>query len=145
MISVYLDNCCYNRPYDDQSQFTVYLEAEAKLHIQKLIKDKKLNLVYSFVSEYENSNNPHNTRKAFIFDFFKNASVFVDSSYLEEATALAAEIMTTGVKKMDAYHVAAAIIGKADYFLTTDKRLLKYKTEKIKMTNPIDFVRIPEV
>ncbi len=145
MISVYLDNCCYNRPYDDQNQLTIHLETEAKLYVQKLITENKLKLVYSFVSEYENSKNPHNSRKETILDFFKNASVFVDSSYLEKATVLAAEIMTTGVKKMDAYQVAAAIIGKADYFLTTDKRLLKYKTEKIKMINPIDFVRILEV
>ncbi len=35
MISVYLDNCCYNRPYDDQNQPKVYLETQAKLLIQK--------------------------------------------------------------------------------------------------------------
>lgn len=145
MISVYFDNCCYNRPYDDQSQLKVHLEAEAKLHIQRLITEKKLNLVYSFISEYENSNNPYNVRKSSIFDFFKNASVFVDYSYLEEVTALAAEIAATGVKKMDAYQVPSAIIGKADYFLTTDKRVLKYSTEKIQIMNPLDFVRVVEV
>ena len=47
--------------------------------------------------------------------------------------------METGVKKMDALHVASAIIGKADYFLTTDIRLLKYSTDKIHIINPIDF------
>lgn len=52
MISVYLDNCCYNRPYDDQEQLKVHLETEAKMHIQKMITDKKIKLVYSFVSEF---------------------------------------------------------------------------------------------
>ena len=136
MISVYLDNCCYNRPYDDQNQLRVHLEAEAKMYVQRMITDKKLNLVYSFISEFENNNNPHSVRKSSIFDFFKNAA---------EVTALAAEITATGVKKMDAYHVASAIIGKADYFLTTDKRVLKYSTEKIQIMNPLDFVRIVEV
>ena len=28
---VYLDNCCYNRPYDDQSQVRISLESQAKL------------------------------------------------------------------------------------------------------------------
>lgn len=42
MISVYLDNCCYNRPYDDQKQLKVHLEAEAKMHIQNMITDKKI-------------------------------------------------------------------------------------------------------
>lgn len=36
---IYLDNRCYNRPYDDQSQLRISLEAQAKLHIQEMIKD----------------------------------------------------------------------------------------------------------
>ena len=32
---VYLDNCCLNRPYDDQTNLNVHLEAEAKVFIQK--------------------------------------------------------------------------------------------------------------
>ena len=31
---VYLDNCCYNRPFDDQAQLRIRLETEAKLEIQ---------------------------------------------------------------------------------------------------------------
>lgn len=41
---------------------------------------------------------------------------------------------------MDSWHVSCALIANADYFLTTDKRLLKYKTDSIKMINPIDFI-----
>ena len=139
-ISVYLDNCCYNRPYDDQSQLKVHLEAMAKMHVQKLITDKQISLVYSFISEFENNNNPHILRKISISNFFRNATVFVDSTHLDEVTAIAAEIAATGIKKMDSYQVACAIVGKADYFLTTDKRLLKYSTDKIKIINPIDFI-----
>jgi hypothetical protein len=32
---LYLDNCSFNRPYDDQSLLKNYLEAEAKTYIQK--------------------------------------------------------------------------------------------------------------
>ncbi len=35
---VYLDNCCYNRPFDDQAQPSVRLETEAKLLIQTLMR-----------------------------------------------------------------------------------------------------------
>ena len=31
---IYLDCCALNRPYDDLTQMTVNLEAQAKLHIQ---------------------------------------------------------------------------------------------------------------
>ncbi len=29
-MKVYLDNCCFNRPFDDQSQLKIRLESEAK-------------------------------------------------------------------------------------------------------------------
>lgn len=35
---VYLDNCCYNRPFDDQTQLKVRLETEAKLFVQGLMR-----------------------------------------------------------------------------------------------------------
>ena len=34
---IYLDNCCFNRPYDDQSQLRISLETQAKLYIQGMI------------------------------------------------------------------------------------------------------------
>jgi hypothetical protein len=34
---LYLDNCCFNRPYDDQAYLTIKLESEAKLFVQKEI------------------------------------------------------------------------------------------------------------
>ena len=60
---VYLDNCSYNRPYDDQSQLRISLETQAKLQIQRMIKDKKLDLVSSYVLAYENSRNPNESKK----------------------------------------------------------------------------------
>jgi len=44
---VYLDNCCFNRPYDDQGFLSIYLETQAKLSIQDLIsKNSKLFLIW---------------------------------------------------------------------------------------------------
>ncbi len=31
---IYLDNCCFNRPFDDQKQIRIRIETEAKLYIQ---------------------------------------------------------------------------------------------------------------
>ena len=56
-MKVYLDNCCYNRPYDDQTQIRIHLETEAKLHIQDMIKNSEFALVTSYVLEYENGKN----------------------------------------------------------------------------------------
>ena len=53
---------------------------------------------------------------------------------------IAEEIMATGVKEKDAYHVASAIYAGCEYFISTDIRLLKYKSEKIRLVTPIEFV-----
>ncbi len=55
------------------------------------------------------------------------------------------EIMATGVKVKDAHHVACAIAASCDYLLTTDKRLLQYKTDEIELLNPVDFIERLEV
>lgn len=41
---IYLDNCCFNRPFDDQSQLRIRLETEAKLVVQDLIRSRRLEL-----------------------------------------------------------------------------------------------------
>lgn len=138
---VYLDNCCYNRPYDDQSQLRISLETQAKLHIQDLIKEQQLELVTSYVLWYENSQNPYEMRKKAISEFIKkNTSEYIDADKAEAMSLEAKKIMDTGVKMKDAYHVACAVFASCDYFLTTDIRLLKYKTDRIKLMNPIEFI-----
>ena len=138
---LYLDNCCYNRPYDDQTQLTISLETQAKLHIQRLIKNGGAELVTSYVLRYEAEKNPHISAKNSIISFIEQyTKIYVSNSKQAEIEQIAEEIQKTGVKKMDSLHVACAIISSAEYFLSTDKRLLKYQTEKIKIVNPIEFI-----
>lgn len=141
-MKIYLDNCCYNRPYDDQSQLRISLETQAKLYVQDLIRQKKLNLVSSYVLWYENSQNPFEIRKRSISEFIqKNTIEYIGIDKAEDIKRKADEIMKTGVKTKDAYHVACAIYANCDYFFTTDDRLLKYATDEIQIVNPIDFIK----
>ena len=68
-MKIYLDNCCFNRPYDDQSQMRIHLETQAKLHIQDLIKSRQIELVTSYMLEYENGKNKLGKRKQVIANF----------------------------------------------------------------------------
>ncbi|MDR1376842.1 MAG: PIN domain-containing protein [Synergistaceae bacterium] len=138
---IYLDNCCYNRPFDDQLQIRIALESQAKLYIQRLIVEKKIELVMSYVSRFENTANPHVTRRNAIDDFFRNAKFYVDYSFAADVEKIAKSIMRSGVKAKDALHIACAIEGRCDYLLTTDDRVLKYLSSQIKICNPIDFLR----
>ena len=141
-MKVYLDNCCYNRPYDDQSHLRISLETQAKLFIQNLIREKKIELVTSYVLFYENSKNPHPNRSDAIFNFFKNATQHVDSSNNNAVLESAKQIQSAGIKTADACHIACAELTGCDYFLTTDDRILKYKSEKIVIMNPIQFIQL---
>jgi hypothetical protein len=60
---IYLDNCTFNRPFDDQSFIRIRLESEAKLHIQEKIKSGEIELVWSYILEFENEQNPFDERK----------------------------------------------------------------------------------
>ena len=144
-IKIYLDNCAYNRPFDDQSQIRISLESQAKLYIQRLITDKKIVLVYSYMSLYENNDNPHEERQLSIADFFRNAAIFVDYDRAEKIEAIAAEIMKCQIMNKDAIHIACAIEARCDYFITTDDNLVKkYKDTEIIICNPVDFVKVLE-
>lgn len=139
---IYLDNCCYNRPYDDQTQIRIHLETQAKLYIQNMIRNAELELVTSYMLDYENSKNRFNHKKQTISEFMSsNESYYISENRNQEVLNIAKEIVKTGVKNADALHVACAILANTDYFITTDDRLLKYQSEKIQIVTPGEFIR----
>ena len=138
---VYLDMCCYNRPYDDQSQIKISLETQAKLHIQGLIQAKRLELVTSYMLRYECGQNPYEMRRKAIMQFIDGHTMaYVGLERKGQIEAMAAKIMKTGIKFKDACHVASAIYAQCGYFISTDKRLLNYQTDRIRMVNPMEFI-----
>lgn len=140
-VLVYLDNCCFNRPYDDSQQIEVSLEAEAKIHIQKAILDRKIDLVWSYILSYENSRNPSLEHRKTIALWEKMATVNI--VYSQQTHNLAEKINALGVSEMDSLHIACAIEAKSHYFLTTDKKLLRVKMGNIShigILNPREFV-----
>ena len=138
---IYLDNCSYNRPYDDQTQIRVALEAQAKLYIQERVKEGTLELVGSYILDYEMSRNPYEMKRLSISRFIKNnMKGYVGVERDDVISPIAADIMKKGVKEKDAYHVASAIYAGCDYFISTDVRLLKYQTDKIRLVTPIEFI-----
>ena len=144
-MKVYLDNCSYNRPFDDQSQMRIYLETQAKLHIQKLIHNGSLALAISYISRYENWDSPLSRNKITIEKFFKNATTFVDIDKADIIECKANEIMKFGVKSKDALHISCAIEAACNYFITTDDGILKkYITDEIKVCSPVEFINIWE-
>ena len=143
MLRIYLDNCCYGRPFDNQKDPIIKKETQAKVFVQSLVKYKALELVYSSISVQEITDIPFEENSRSVLDFIENnAKYYVSKDNNETAISLTEEIMRTGIKLKDASHTACAIIAKCDYLITTDKRLIKYQDDRIKIVNPIEFLEI---
>ncbi len=143
-MKIYLDTCTFNRPFDNQRLIRIQLEAEAKLFIQNLIKDHKIELVWSYILDFENEQNPFIERKKAIKKWRALSSVDVQET--PNLLGVARGLAAIGVKPKDALHVASAMEGQAIYFLTTDDKLLKKLTgyDGIQAINPVDFIRISD-
>ena len=143
MLNIYLDTCCFNRPYDDQSLMRNSLEAQAVSHIQSLIQTRHFLLATSYILLFENSKNPYALRKVAIENYIrKYSSIYIGIEYQTTVSENAYEIMKSGLKKQDAYHIACAMLAGCGYFLSTDDRVLKYFPVDMKIVNPVDFLRM---
>ena len=142
MLKIYLDNCCFNRPFDNQTQLKISLESQAKLAIQKMILDGAHTLVWSYMLEYENSQNPFDIRRESIIKWKTIAKDNITET--DEIISTAESLVKKGLKAKDAIHVACASTAKCDYFLTTDIGILNKNIDVIRIINPIDFIRETE-
>jgi predicted nucleic acid-binding protein len=138
---IYLDNCCYNRPFDDQKQLRIRLETEAKLGIQEMILEKKIELAWSFILDFENEFNPFEQRKTVVRQWRAHATVDTDET--KEIVQCAEALVKVGIKSKDALHLACAISSGCDYFLTTDDYLLKKAISigEVRVADPVTFIR----
>lgn len=139
-MKVYLDNCCYNRPYDDQNSLIIRIETEVKLEIQDRIRANKIDLVWSYILDYENHHNPHEERSSEIAAWSDIAKEYiVESEQLLQRMRMYEKL---GVKSTDALHISCAIEAKCDYFITVDKGILNKTNliQDIKICNPIAFI-----
>ena len=140
-MKIYLDNCCFNRPFDDQKQLRIKLETEAKLDIQERIVQDKLELAWSYILDLENEANPFEQRRLTIRDWKVHACVDTDET--DEIVGRSERFERMGVRNKDALHLACAVAMRCDYFLTTDDQLVKKATDatEVKVTDPVSFIR----
>jgi predicted nucleic acid-binding protein len=122
-MKLYLDMCCLKRPFDDQSDPRILLEAQAVETILQLCRAGQHQLVTSDALRFENSRNPNAQRKE-----FAEASLSLAACDQPHSTALerrAAVWQNEGVGLLDALHLASAEQAGAEAFATCDDILLK--------------------
>ncbi len=141
---LYIDNCCFNRPFDDQKQIRIRIETEAKPHIQQKIVQGEFQLAWSYILDYENFNNPFSNRRHLITRWkykafthvLENKTIIKNGLFLEK----------NGIRPKDALHVACSVEAGCDYFVTTDDGIIKKMKDLniIKTISPIELINITE-
>ena len=137
---VYLDNCCYNRPFDPQTDLRIHLETVAKVRVQTLMKSGAVEYVWSDALDYELGQSPNFQDPDMIAPWKVSAvqMVSVDDALICRGE----EIEKYGIKAMDALHLACAEAASCDWFLTTDKGITKklHVLGGMRIANPVEFV-----
>ncbi len=141
-MKVYLDTCSIQRPLDDQTQIRIRLETEALLSIIALIESKQLELLSSEVLLFESNRSTNPSRREFALEILAQAAevVQVDMTIQNRAQ----QLVSRRVMALDALHLASAEAGKADYFCTSDDKLLKKARRlcaaTLKVVSPIELL-----
>ncbi len=123
MPRIYLDVCCFNRPFDDQTQSRIRVETEAILAILERCETGEWELVISEMVETEVTQIADQERRQRVEGAMQMARsrIQVDDAIANRGE----ELQSLGFQGFDAIHVACAEIARVDVFLSTDDRLLR--------------------
>ena len=140
---IYLDTCCYNRPFDKSQEKSVKDEINAIVGIVQMAEKNYCVIIGSDVLRQEISAVKNSEKKIKLSDLY--TSLFCEEIHYSDNIEIRAKFFMTeaNIKTMDAFHIAYAEAGEIDYFLTTDYRLIK-SCEKLalnlKVVNPVNFL-----
>jgi len=143
-MKIYLDVCCLNRPFDDQTQEKIHLESEAVLIILSNIASQQWELVGSDVIDFEISKIPDMERRKKVELLAQK--ILKKQPITTELIQRAKIISQKDIKALDALHIASAEFLQSEYMITTDNDIVKkYQKhieffKKIKICNPIIFL-----
>lgn len=142
-MKIYLDACCLNRPFDDQRQARVRLEAEAISLILQKLHQREWEWIGSDVLAYELGQTEDVERKERLLLLTGQSHQVVEMT--EKVLTQAEKLEASGFDSYDAIHLASAEHGKVDVFLTTDDNLQKVANRNKKLlsfvvVNPVKWL-----
>ncbi|MEM9775605.1 MAG: PIN domain-containing protein [Chloroflexota bacterium] len=141
-MKIYLDNCVLQRPLDDKSQIRIRLEAEAVLSLIEMLQMADLELISSEVLEFEIEKTPSSVRRNYANLVLGNAGTRVEIN--EDLEKRAQDFIKSGVKPLDALHLASGEAANVDYFCTCDNRFLRRAQNlsnlRVKVVTPLELI-----
>jgi len=121
--SIYLDVCCLNRPFNDQTQDRIRLESAAVLTVLRRIEQSEWLGISSDAVRIEIGNDPDAERRAQVQNLDRLSRRLITVGQDQSSRALALQALGFGA--FDALHVACAEHAGADVLLTVDDRFLR--------------------
>jgi predicted nucleic acid-binding protein len=143
MWKIYLDTCCLNRPFDDETQDRIRLEAEAVGLILAHFQAGEWEWIASEVIDLEVDQTPDPVKRGHVQLLLQHVHRSVAVTQLEAKRML--EVEALGFRPLDALHLACAENGGAEVFLTTDDRLRRVASRvttqlRVRVANPLTWL-----
>jgi len=138
--TIYLDVCCLNRPFDDQSQDRVRIETAAILVILRRVDQGEWRWVGSEAVADEIDQAPDLERRRRVQLLTTKATMSLVGGPGDRARA--SEIVALGFEVYDAVHLAFAERARVDALLTTDDKFLRRARReaaqlRVRVENPV--------
>jgi hypothetical protein len=143
MWRIYLDTCCLNRPFDDQSQDRIRLEAEAVVLILAHMAADEWLWIGSQVVAAEVGETSDEQRRSRILSLIGSAHEMAPLGVSEIERGQRLEAL--GFPEYDALHLACAEAASADFLLTTDDRFRRLAARhagqlRVQVENPLTWL-----
>ena len=122
-MKIYLDVCCLNRPFDDQSYDRIRLESRAVSLILEGVEAKRFLWYGSEIVFDEIENTPDHIKKNDMLSLCKDISEVI--LLTEGIEVRGRQLCEKGFSAYDALHLASCEAAGVDIFLTVDDKLIK--------------------
>jgi hypothetical protein len=139
-VLLYLDLNCFNRPFDDQNQARIAQETAAVFAILQRVTHGVDHLGWSDMLMFENARHPLVDRRVEIARWAQRAVMHL--TVTPTIAARAHTLVTTGLRALDAAHLACAEAATCDRVLTCDDQMLhtaRCVSVKVPVYNPVTY------
>jgi predicted nucleic acid-binding protein len=140
-IRLYLDNCCYHRPFDDVTQERIEREADAVNLILSLSKNGTISIVSSVFVDMEMNKTPSAIKRRKVLEIYRYDEYHKLNTEIENTARL---FQSYGLKPFDSLHLAVTEVKQVDFLLTTDDNFIKQSTRfehHTEVINPYTFIK----
>jgi len=141
-LKIYLDCCCYNRPFDDQTQERIYQETQIIMGILRGCQSGNYEIIGSSALSMEIDRIGDPAKRQCVSDLYTLADSYVN--FDESIEVRAKEIASQSkIRTYDSSHIALAEKAGVDVMITTDDKLERMASHlqlNVEAVNPFKFL-----